>query len=396
MPFKNWTPAGKRIGPVRSYGDEQEGEEWAPFVIPAKAPTPAAPAAPPKPAFVPPVADMTAAPPVNELKPPPVVAPGFVGASSEQARAASEKRQVQSDPKAKPVDAPSLQEQEVTAPTVDVARGTEKAPPPTETQVAAGVAPAPPPVAPSAPMEDWGIPAGAIEQPKLFDFSHVGGPKPSNFVSFGELASTLDDAWRQGLESDAQAAAKAREDARRAFSRALQQANEQQVDVQSAPAYAEFLRAQSYAEDVIGGGLGSQRNAGDSVGEEALRGVYGAQMEPLAKQIREQRQQAEKFASQRNEQRAKAKASQEALPVSEPRKAPPPPRADQRGAQPRELTAADREAIKGIAMTLSAPGMEPDAATLAYAEQLYLSGMKQGENAQRNTEAINRAMPGKL
>jgi vacuolar-type H+-ATPase subunit H len=247
-------------------------------------------------------------------------------------------------------------------------------------------------------MENWGVPQASLAETKLQDFTHVGGPKPSNFVSFGELASTLDDAWRKGLETDAQTAAKAREDARRAFSQALQQANERGADVESTPAYADFLRAQDYAESLIGGGLGSMPKGERSLGEEALASVYQKQLDPLRKQIREQREAAGRTTSERNAQRVKAKESQASLPVQEPYKAPPQParasaQVDTSGAESawesQELDADAQSFAESYAM---AYGREPTTQELAGRRREMLTNLRSGKQGEAN---VNRAMPGK-
>jgi hypothetical protein len=372
--------------------EEQNGEQWAPapqaappVVIPAKAPTPAAPA------FVPPVAESK---PSGVAAP---AAPAFVGQSTGDAQAAEKKRLEAVMPGATaPSVAPKQEEQAVTTPTVEVFRGSESEPPPTETEMKAGVEKPPAPVA--APVENWGTPQSWLAETKLQDFTHVGGPKPSNFVSFGELASTLDDAWRKGLETDAQTAAKAREDARKAFSLALQQANERGADVESTPAYADFLRAQDYAESLIGGGLSSMPKGERSLGEEALASVYQQQLDPLAKAVREQREAAGKTASERNAQRVKAKESQEKLPVNEPYKAPPPParasaQVDTGGAESawesQELDADAQSFVETFAM---AHGREPTSQELAARRAEMKTNLRSGKQAEAE---INRAMPGK-
>lgn len=395
MPVKSFVP--RRT--VRSYGNDQEGEEWAPVIQPNMATPSSNPAPrPATPAFVPPVADMTSAPPVNELKPPPVAAPTFAGKSTEDAAKAREERP---QPAANVGEA-KQQEQAVKEPSggfVDAFRGAEKAPPPTQTQVDAGVAKPPAPVATSAPMEEW----RASLEPQMAQLADFQAgpvrPKPSSFVSFGDFAAQWDDSIRSGMAGAAQEAAIARESGRKAFSRALQQANEKGVDVEATDAYGEFLREQKRSEELLGSGMSGAPKGGSLI-EEALRGIYSKQLAPIGESVRLQREGAMKTASQRNEQRAKAKASQEALPVNEPMKAPPPPARAQAQAAPEtesESAMLDADAQDFAASFSEANGRGPTPEEFAARRKELLEANRRDVAQERkNMDQINRAMPGKL
>lgn len=405
MPPSKWTPPGKRIGPVRSYGDEQEGDEWAPVVIPAKAPTPAAPAAQP-------VDWMSGKPAsesrtVNPASPPPGVgqvdparAQAFV---AERDAALEESKRLQAEFEAKkaseakqpkpPVAAPAGQEQQTKASPdgfVDVSRGTLAAPPPTATQLAAGAKPAPEPG--SSPLEDW----RASLEPQMGQLADFEAgpvrPKPSSFVSFGDFAAQWDDSIRSGMAGAAQEAASAREAGRKAFSRALQQANERGVDVEATDAYGEFLREQKRSEELLGSGMSGAPKGGSLI-EEALRGIYARQLEPLGESVRLQREGAMKTASQRNRNRVADKGGTvKEAPAVGP--AVPPPTTQASTAEtPEETAMLDADAQDFAASFAEANGRGPTHDEFAARRKELLTVNRE----QREREAkVNRAMPGKL
>lgn len=213
---------------------------------------------------------------------------GYVGASADSAAAARQKRLAQADKTVAPGAPAASPAAAVETPSAEVSRGTGASMARADAR----------PDASTFGAEDWR--GGMAKQaPTFTNFESSGAARPSDFVSFNEFASMLDEPMRERAASAAGAAQAGGERARQAFSSALGSATAQGVDVENTGSYADFQREQSGAESTIGAELTKLGTSADPY-EEALRSVYRKQLQGVSSGLAGQRTAAEMRAAQRD------------------------------------------------------------------------------------------------